>query len=295
MADAGGKVLGPDNDAGHVDNQPNWLHEINNNQMYEKADLLDALVNQIFPCIVCSSHNNIDDLATWIPIFLWKLGSTTWEVFDAGFEEMYLELEWDGDEGLGNVWGLFYRCPGAESIQCIQVTQMEEDPSLRNVMLRKELAVSLGNAFSVCAAKTTIPQAPGDAIAMAAMVSSHITSSIPRITTISVTQTVDKHNAKLQAALDKHQDDILCLLQTGNYSGKPIISPKMLHKIWVANMTTMTKTNLLTARLGGKSLTMCKLKELNSYAKHKAMERYKAEVAAQNAINHEPPSNTDDN
>ena len=25
------------------------------------------------------------------------------------------------------------------------------------------------------------------------------------------------------------------------------------------------------------------------------MERYKAEVAAQNAINHEPPSNTDDN
>ncbi len=127
-------------------------------------------------------------------------------------------------------------------------------------MLSKDLAVSLGKSFSVCAAWTTIPQVPGDAIAMAATTSSHIISSNPGTSMISVTQAVDKHNAKLQAALDKHRDGILCSLWTGSNSGKPIIPLEMLHKIQVANMTTMTKTNSLTARTGRKSLTTHKLR-----------------------------------
>ncbi len=48
---------------------------------------------------------------------------------------------------------------------------MDKDPSWGNAMLHKELAVFFGNAFYVCAVRTTIPQAPGDAIAMAATIS----------------------------------------------------------------------------------------------------------------------------
>jgi hypothetical protein len=137
---------------------------------------------------------------------------------------------------------------------------VDENSSRGNAALGKDLAVSLGNPFSVCAAGTTISQVPGDAIAMAATVSSHIISSNPGTSMISVTQAVDKHNARLQASLDKHWDDILCSLRTGSNSEKLIIPLEMLHKIQVANMTTMTKTNSRTACIGGKSLTTHKLR-----------------------------------
>jgi hypothetical protein len=79
-----------------------------------------------------------------------KSGSTTtWEVFDVDFEEVGLELE----------WGLFYRCPGVESIQHIQKTQMDKDSSWGYAVLHKEHGVSLGNAFLGCAVETTSPQA----------------------------------------------------------------------------------------------------------------------------------------
>jgi hypothetical protein len=81
----------------------------------------------------------------------------------------------------------------------------------------------------------------------------------------------------------------------GNDSGKTTIPPKMLHKICATNMNTMTKASTLTARARRKSLTTCKLKELGSYAEHEAMERYTAEVATQNAMDHEPPPNIGDN
>jgi hypothetical protein len=86
---------------------------------------------------------------------------------------------------------------------------MDKDPSWGIDVLRRELAVSLGNAFSGCAVGITIPQAPGNATALAAMDSFHTTSPISGTSTISVMQAADKHNAKLQAALDKHQDDFL--------------------------------------------------------------------------------------
>jgi hypothetical protein len=73
--------------------------------MYDKADLLATLISQIFPCIACSNHKNINNPVTWIPVFLRKLGSITWEVFDVDFEKVGLELEWDGNEGLGILWG----------------------------------------------------------------------------------------------------------------------------------------------------------------------------------------------
>ncbi len=97
------------------------------------------------------------------------------------------------------------------------------------------------------------------------------------------------HSIELQAALDKHQGDILHLFWTGPASGKPTVPPKMLHKIRVANMKTMTKANSLIGCAGGREFSTCKLKELGRNAEKEAMERYEEEVATQNAINHELP------
>ncbi len=44
-----------------MDITPNWLHEIGNNQMFDKAGLISALINQNFPCIACNNHKNINN------------------------------------------------------------------------------------------------------------------------------------------------------------------------------------------------------------------------------------------
>jgi hypothetical protein len=46
--------------------------------------------------------------------YLRKSGTTTWEVFDIDFDEVGLDLEWDGDDGLGKLWGLYYKCPNMQ-------------------------------------------------------------------------------------------------------------------------------------------------------------------------------------
>jgi hypothetical protein len=82
-----------------------------------KKDLLAALVNQIFPCIACSDHKNAHDPSTWLPIFLQKSSTTTWELFDIEFSEVGgPNLAWDGDDSLGKLWGLYYKRPDMEFI-----------------------------------------------------------------------------------------------------------------------------------------------------------------------------------
>jgi hypothetical protein len=109
VTSAGGKT-------GKVDDLPNWLQEITCNQTYDKTNLLAALVNQIFPCIACSDHENVHDPSTWLLTFLRKSGTTTCKVFDIDFGEIGLDLEWDGDDGLGKLWGLYYKCPDTQFI-----------------------------------------------------------------------------------------------------------------------------------------------------------------------------------
>ncbi len=54
-------------DAKKEDKLANWLNEINLIQLYDKPGLLSALINQICPCVACSSHKNIRDPQTWFP------------------------------------------------------------------------------------------------------------------------------------------------------------------------------------------------------------------------------------
>jgi hypothetical protein len=118
-------------DAKKQDKLPNWLNEINLIQPYDKPELLSTLINQIFPCGACSNHKKISNPKTWVPIFLQKSSTTSWELFDADFDKLGHVLEWDGNKGLGNLWGLYYWFPDADPIKRIYGTRMDEDPALQ--------------------------------------------------------------------------------------------------------------------------------------------------------------------
>jgi hypothetical protein len=48
----------------HEDALPNWHNEVNRIQAFAKLELLYALINQIFPCVACLNHKNINDPST---------------------------------------------------------------------------------------------------------------------------------------------------------------------------------------------------------------------------------------
>jgi hypothetical protein len=92
----------------HQDALPNWHIEANHTPPFDKRELISAPINQIFPCIACLNNKNINDPLTWAPVFLRKSSNTSWEVFDDDFNDLGYGLEWDGDEGLENLWGLYF-------------------------------------------------------------------------------------------------------------------------------------------------------------------------------------------
>ena len=80
----------------------------------------------------------------------------------------------------------------------------------------------------------------------------------------------------LQVVLDKHRDDILCLLWTKSPSKQRAIPQRMLTKIHKVNMGTMIKINDSFAQASGKALSVMKLKELGSKAEREAQRLYNA-------------------
>jgi hypothetical protein len=283
---------------GHLDNLPDWLHEIETNNTFDASLLLAAPITQVFPCIACK---NINSPTTWIPVFLRKTSDTTWGVFDKDFSKIGPELDWNGDEGPRNLWERYYRYPDAEFIQRALAVRMQQDPSNRAMHCRA-LAGSLDKQFARCSEKSPKPNNNKHKFLSAATPSS--TSPIcsasrnPALSDADASGTCSNDlqsylsmcGADLQVALDKHRDGVLRLLQTSTTAGQNMIRKKMRTKVCKANMTTMTQINTLIARAGGKELSTWRLKELRSIAEHAAMELYDAEAAEQNAMEQEPPS-----
>jgi hypothetical protein len=75
-------------------------------------------------------------------------------VFDEDFSKIGPELDWNGDEGLKNLWGIYYGCPDAEFIQKIQSAHMQQDPPKLRFMHRGALAGSLYKQFAGCLEKS---------------------------------------------------------------------------------------------------------------------------------------------
>ncbi len=109
-----------------------------------------------------------------------------------------------------------------------------------------------------------------DATTAVSNFSSSITSLTPGTTASSSTDALIKYNANFQNALEKHQEDILCLIRKCTTSGKPAIPTKMINKVREANLATMKRINKEALFHGGKVLTTKKMKKLGAQAEKEA-------------------------
>ncbi len=71
-----------------MDDLPDWLQEMIDNQAYGLSHLLSAPVTKCFPCIACNNRNDVTDPRGWSRAFLRKTGAPAWEVFDKNFEKI---------------------------------------------------------------------------------------------------------------------------------------------------------------------------------------------------------------
>ena len=206
-----------------------WMKEVESRGTFDITDLLVEPINRIFPCVACNDQKNILDRSTWIPAFLRKSSATTWDVLNVDFDHMVHDLEWEGDNGLVNLWGLYYKFPDAQFLQ-----------SFKSLSTTKECMMLAAHPIS------------DDATTAATTFSSSMTSLTPGTTTSSSTSTdvLIAYSQDFQNALAKHRDDILCLIRKSATHGKPAIPTKMIGKIREANLATMTLINKEVSRHG---------------------------------------------
>jgi hypothetical protein len=179
----------------------------------------------------------------------------TWDVLNVDFDHVVHDLEWDGDSGLENLWGLYYKFPDAQFIQ-----------SFKPLSTTKEYMVTDAHPIT------------DDATTAATTFSSSMTSLIPGTTTSSSTDALIEYNQDFQNALEKHRDNTLCLIRKSALHGKPAIPTKMIGKIREANLATMTFINKEASCHGGKELSMRKMKELGAQAEKEATAMFAAET-----------------
>ncbi len=273
------------NDASEV-KKFEWLNKIDIGGTYDKEELLAAPTDQIFPCIACNNHCNIH-MSTWAPAFLHKSSGTTWDIFDVNFDQTLHKLDWSGDEGLKNLWGLYFKYPDAQFIQSYQAICVNSTPQECHGGKMKDRSPDA--ALAECPEHHLHHPILDDATTAATTFSLSITSVCltPGTSSSSTTDALIKYNAEFQDTLTKHQGDILCLLNNCATSGTPAIPTKMINKVRMANLETMKKINQEASRNGGKKLSSKKLKKLGAQVEKAAKVQYVANCDTNNAMEQE--------
>ncbi len=150
-----------------------------------------------------------------------KLGAFAWEVFDKHFEEIGPDMEWDGNDCLRNMWDWYYRCPDPAYIQSLQAT--------RNATIRLSPTIA-----SCKATNAPFDRMPNDGLVRGAPIATDITcnpnfqrgdDSADISHTDDIIMSPAQHGCQvdLQVVLDKHRNDILCLLRTKSPSDQGAI------------------------------------------------------------------------
>jgi hypothetical protein len=76
-----------------------------------------ARIGSVFPIICCISNKDITALENWESCILKKVWKEMWEVLDVHQnEKVEDDLELEGDDGLKNTWGLYYKNAGGEYV-----------------------------------------------------------------------------------------------------------------------------------------------------------------------------------
>jgi hypothetical protein len=121
----------------------------------------------------------------------------------------------DGDDGMGNLWGLYYKCPNMGFI-------LWEKASLH----KERDATATATTISLPQTSLTLRILKSSATRLSIAPQYKKEASIAH-----GDHGLSHHVAHLQDALGKHREDILCLLHTDSNSEQPAIPQKMLQKI----------------------------------------------------------------
>ena len=188
------------------------------------------------------------------------------------FDQTVHDIEWEGDDSLENLWGLYYKYPDAQFIR-----------SFKSLSKTKEGVVLDEGNMKGQGGHTSNPVSD-DATTAATTFSSSITSITPGTADSSSMDALIEYNYDFQSALEKHRDDILCLIRKSATFGKPAIPTKMVGTIRESNLATMKRINKEVSRHGGKELTMRKVKELGAQAEKEATALFAAEMEQTNKM-----------
>ena len=63
------------------------------------------------PIAYCMNASNISEMESFIPAILVCVGKKLWEVMDENDDQMEEQLEWDGDNGVANMVGMYIKHP----------------------------------------------------------------------------------------------------------------------------------------------------------------------------------------
>jgi hypothetical protein len=185
------------------------------------------------------------------------------------------------------LWGLYYKCPDAQFIRSFKSNSKTSKIAVLNEGKIQGIIKATGNEPHGGHAFHCSHPISDDATTAATTFSSSITSFIPGTTASSSTDALIKYNADFQNALEKHREDILCLIRKCTTSGKPAIPTKMIGKVREANLATMKSINKEASRHGGKELTTKKMKELGAQAEKEATAIFVAEMNQNNKMEQE--------
>ncbi len=153
------------------------------------------------------------------------------------------------------MWGLYYKCPNAQYIQSFKSNcKTTATPGLNEGKMKTTIKAT-NDGLQGCHELHCPHPISDDATTTASTFSSSITSLTPGTTASSSMDALIKYNADFPNALEKHREDILCLIRKCATSGKPAIPTKMIGKVWEANLATMKRSHKEALLHGGKELT----------------------------------------
>jgi hypothetical protein len=174
--------------------------------------------------------------------------------------------------------GGYYKCPDAQFIRSFKSL-----PTTNETLVLDEENMK-GKGGHIAHRSHPISD---DITTAASTFSSSITSlSTPGTTDSSSTDALITFNSDFQNALEKHREDILCLIRKGATSGKPAIPTKMIGSR-EASLANMKRFNKEASRHGGKELTTRKMKELGAQAEKEATAHFAAEMEQTNKMEQE--------
>ena len=81
-------------------------------------------MHEKIPILNCINVKDISKMESYVPAVLKKIDITMWEIWDENEDKILNTIEFDGDEGLNNSWGLYLKQPNVDWCRYYQGLRM---------------------------------------------------------------------------------------------------------------------------------------------------------------------------